>query len=229
MKKAIVTGGAYGIGLAIAKALAKTGFEVHSIDSKAAIETIDKITYHQLNINDKKNIKELLESIGSIDILVNNAALQIEKPFAENNEDEIKQVLMTNLLDTIIFTHQLLPFMNINSQIINIGSVHSQKPRLNKLTYDVSKAGLDMFTKSLALELAPNIRVNQLNVGATLTPMNANFKTNPEILEAAKNKVPLQHIFTPEEIADTVLALTSNNFKWMTGSIVIYDGGRSLK
>lgn len=228
MKLAIVTGGAFGIGYEISKSLSKIGYKVLVFDIKENKEKLENISFLKININDLNEISNHLKD-KKIDLLINNAAIQIEKEFSKINSVEIQTVLQTNLIDTIVLTNHLLPYINNNSVIINIGSVHSIKPRLNKLTYDVSKAGLDMFTKSLALELAPLIRVNQLNIGATFTPMNDIFNDNKDILDSARSKVPLNHVFDASEIASAVIGLLSDDFKWMTGSIINYDGGRSLK
>lgn len=228
MKKAIITGGADGIGFATAKLLSENNYIVYTLDIKETKEQLDNTTHFIVDLMETSKIENILDEIGNFDLLINNAAVQIEKPFLSASKSEIVKVLNTNILSTVLLTNYALKKLNNNSLIINVGSVHSNKPRLNKLTYDISKAALDMFTKSLALELAPNIRVNQINIGATKTPMNEIFDSNPEIAEISISKVPLNHLFLAEEIAAAIFEMTKAAFKYMTGSIIIYDGGRSL-
>lgn len=228
MRKAFITGGADGIGFALAKILSKNNYIVYTVDLKTIKEPLQNVEHFVADINDFDKIQTIINQIGQIDLLINNAAVQIEKSFASTSSDEVLKVLNTNIVSTILLTNYSIPFLKDNSLIINVGSVHSNKPRLNKLTYDISKAALDMFTKSLALELAPRVRVNQVNVGATHTPMNEIFKTNPETLKTSISKVPLKHILTANEVAQVIYSLTLETYKHMTGSIILYDAGRSL-
>ena len=227
MRKALVTGGADGIGLEIVRELVKLGFQVIVFDKKQMKENIENVLYHEVDINDMKIVDSCLTNYSSLDLLVNNAAIQYVKPFADNSDLELEEVINTNLLSLMKITRRCLKLLINGSQIINISSVHSVLPRKNKLSYDVSKAGLDMFTKSLALQLAPHVRVNSVNIGATFSPMNSIFE-NEELREESKNKVPMNHIFEANEIAKVVVSLLGETYRNMTGSIIVYDGGRSL-
>ncbi len=227
MRKALVTGGADGIGLEIVRELVKLGFQVIVFDKKQMKENIENVLYHEVDINDMKTVDSCLTNYSSLDLLVNNAAIQYVKPFADNSDLELEEVINTNLLSLMKITRRCLKLLINGSQIINISSVHSVLPRKNKLSYDVSKAGLDMFTKSLALQLAPRVRVNSVNIGATFSPMNSIFE-NEELREESKNKVPMNHIFEANEIAKVVVSLLGETYRNMTGSIIVYDGGRSL-
>ena len=227
MRKALVTGGADGIGLEIVRELVKLGFQVIVFDKKQMKENIENVLYHEVDINDMKTVDSCLTNYSSLDLLVNNAAIQYVKPFADNSDLELEEVINTNLLSLMKITRRCLKLFINGSQIINISSVHSVLPRKNKLSYDVSKAGLDMFTKSLALQLAPHVRVNSVNIGATFSPMNSIFE-NEELREESKKKVPMNHIFEANEIAKVVVSLLGETYRNMTGSIIVYDGGRSL-
>jgi NAD(P)-dependent dehydrogenase (short-subunit alcohol dehydrogenase family) len=227
MNWAIVTGGADGIGLAIVKELVRLEYQVVLLDKKELKEKIKNINYFNVDINDLDLIDKILSQYESFDLLVNNAAIQNVKKFMDYSDREIDEVINTNLLSLMKLSRRVVERMNAGGQVINLGSVHSVLPRKHKLTYDVSKAGLDMFTKGLALELAPRIRVNSVNIGATISPMNSVFE-DELVMEEAKKKVPMNHIFKAEEIARVVVSLLSDDFKYMTGSIVVYDGGRSL-
>ena len=228
MKTAVVTGTAKGIGQAIVKKLLEHNFYVVSIDKELNKIKHPNLMHHPVDINNYEQVDIIIKSMKNIDLLINNAAIQYEKPFSEQTIEEITQVLNTNLVSLMLLTKKLIPKLVKDSHILNIGSVHSLRVRKNKIPYDVTKAGLDMFTKSLALELAPKTRVNSLNIGAAKTPMNNNFKDDEKLKEAVE-RVPLKHILTSDEVSEVVLALISDTFKYMTGSIVVYDGGRSLK
>lgn len=228
MKKILITGGAGGIGFAIAEKFSKENYLVYSIDLKQPKKKLTNVKNYIGNINDESFVKNMLKEIGTIDILVNNAAIQTTTPFVETSIEIIKKVLNNNILGTVTFTRAVLNNFKSNGQIINIGSVHSTKTRKNKLTYDISKASLDTFTKTLALELAPGIRVNQVSFGAVYTPMNESFNINEEEIKLAKSKVPLNHIFEAHEIASVVYQITKDDFKYLTGAIINYDAGRSL-
>jgi len=226
MKKVIITGCADGIGFETAKLFLKRRYAVFGFDTKPIKEEID-INFQVVNINDMTALKQYIEQLPNFDVVINNAAIQFEKPFIEQTFEDIDLVINTNLASVIKFTQLMIKKLKTGSLIINLGSVHATHPRLNKLPYDVSKAGLDMFTKSLALEIAPNIRVIGLNIGATKTPMNQVFE-DKKVIESALKKIPLNHIFTSNEIAKVIYRLTQPAFKFMTGSIVVFDGGRSL-
>lgn len=228
MQTAVVTGTAKGIGLGIIKKLLDKDYYVISIDKELLKLKHPNLMHHPVDVNNHEQIDIVVKSMKNIDLLINNSAIQIEKPYIEQSVEEITSVLNTNLVSLMLLTRKLLPKMTTNSHILNIGSVHSTKVRKLKIPYDVTKAGLDMFTKSLALELAPKIRVNSLNIGAAKTPMNNNFKDDEKLKESIE-RIPLKHILTPDEVSEVVLSLISDTFKYMTGSIIIYDGGRSLK
>jgi NAD(P)-dependent dehydrogenase (short-subunit alcohol dehydrogenase family) len=228
MKRILITGGSGGIGYALCQIFNQNGYQVYTIDKKKPKDLDKSISFKMLDLRDYRAVAKYANSLDSIDILINNAAIQIEEPFINSSIDSIQDVIETNIIGTLALTNKIIPKMSKNGLIINIGSIHGTIPRINKMTYDMSKAALEMMTKELALELAPNIRVNQLNIGATHTPMNQVFDKDQKKLEDAKNKVPMKHIFTPEEIAKVVYQLTNDVYQYMTGSIIVYDGGRSL-
>lgn len=227
MKKVLITGGSMGIGLAISKELVKKGFKVYNIDINNLEEQIDGITLIKEDLNNTKALLNKLKDINDFDLLINNAAIQIEKPFIDNTDEEIDKVMNTNIVSLIKLTKHVIKKMKSNSHIINISSVHGIKPRINKITYDISKAALEMFTKELALELAPNIRVNAISIGVTNTPMNDMFKDQNH-KKLSKSRVPLNYILEPLDVAKIVINIISDDFKYLTGSIICYDGGRSL-
>ncbi|MFH5881280.1 SDR family NAD(P)-dependent oxidoreductase [Liberiplasma polymorphum] len=236
-KKAVVTGGANGIGEAIVKKLLSNKFHVIVIDIDDQKLMDLKARYSELEIYvfDLKNVYKLEELAGKIiqkhnqiDVLINNAAIQDESALEEVTVNQFEQVLAVNLISPFFLVKCFMNHFNSDGRILNITSVHGILPRLNKYSYDASKAALNLMTKELALTLADkNIKVNALAIGATKTPMNNMFK-NKLHYETSVNKIPLNRVTTAREIAKIVYKMLSKDFDYMSGTILTYDGGRSL-
>ena len=143
--------------------------------------------------------------------------------------DSWQQIINTNYFGTCNMIYNAYKIMNKDSTILNILSVHSNKPRVNKYAYDSSKSALEIFTKELALEFAnKGITINALSFGAVNTDMNEEWKSSPENKEVALSKVPLKIIFEPEQIANFCFTIINEFAHYTTGSIFTIDGGRSL-
>lgn len=135
----------------------------------------------------------------------------------------------TNYFGTCNTIHSFLNSLNSGSTILNLISVHSFKPRVNKYAYDSSKSALEMLTKELGIELASkNITINALSFGAVETKMNEVWENNILKKEEARCKVPLRIIFKPNQIAMFAYIIVENFSEYTTGSTFVVDGGRSL-
>ena len=234
-KVVLITGGANGIGKACAQ-------ELHKKDANIIIADIDKkngeyiekmlgnkCSFVQTDITIEKEVIKLKEFImsryGRIDILTK----QTENSFFNMKVNEFKSVIDTNINGTFICSNILGREMKKGSKIINMLSVHYNKPRKNKYHYDASKAGIAMLTKEMALELIDKgITVNGIAYGACNTPMNAKWINDIEKFNETINKVPLRWIAEPEEIAKFVRVILEDFSDYATGSIFNIDGGRSL-
>lgn len=242
---ALVTGAGQGIGAAIAETLAEEGYDVavNDVNGEKAETTaarIDRPSVETLAVEADVSsttavdsmVTEVLEAFGRIDVLVNNAGIETVAPFLELEEDEWDRVLGTNLKGVFLLTQRVATEMverDIEGAIVNITSIHQDLPRKNKNHYDVSKAGLWMLTKDVALELADHrINVNAVAPGAIATPMNQEALDDEEIRAEVNTDTPWDRLGDPGEVADAVAFLVSDRAEYITGSYLRVDGGRSL-
>ena len=237
MKKTIViTGGANGIGKEISKLFLKNKYNVVIIDNDT--EAINKIRKKKFycycaDISSEQQVGDVMADIykkfTSIDVLVNNAAKQIVSSFDNVTFSDWKRVIDINLNGTFLTIQNAIPFMKRKSTILNIISIHHDKPRKDKYSYDVSKAAIAMLTKELALEFSQKgITVNALSFGAVKTNMNKEWIDNPEAVNEALSKVPLKKIFKTNEIASFAQTIIDKFSLHTTGTIFTIDAGRSL-
>ena len=237
MKTVLITGGANGIGKALVEKLVdKYNVVVIDKDEKATkklqskysnikcyIETITN--YEKIN----KIIDEVYKEYKNIDILINNAAIQTIETISKLSIDEWKNVIEVNLTANFYMTQIVSNKMKKGSTILNISSTHHDKPRVDHAHYDIAKSGITTLTKLFGKELASKkVTINALAIGATYTDMNKVFKQNKKVENIAKNKIPLKHICTPEEIADYAINIINNFSSATTGSTFVIDGGRNL-
>lgn len=237
-KVAIVTGSSKGIGKATAILFAKEGARVvvnHTnspSQAKAVVEKIqalgsDAITV-RCDVSQEKDVElmisETVKKFGKIDILVNNAGIVTDLPFKERTVEHWKRTLEVNLIGTFLCAKHAAPHMGKAGKIINISStnaIDSFSPEA--MDYDSSKAGVIILTRNLAKELAPNIQVNAVAPGWVDTEMN---KDLPEsFIKEETEKIYMKRFARPEEIANVILFLASNEASYITGSTIKVDGG----
>jgi len=243
-KVAIITGARRGMGKADALAFAKNGAKVvvSDISQEECELVVDEIKKNggeglavKCDVTNEKEIKEMVkktvDKFGKVDILVNNAGICEFKPFLELTEEEWDKTLDINLKGYFLCAQAVAKEMvkQKSGVIINIASVVMGQMGMGMAGlahYSASKGGIAALTKTLALEFAPyNIRVNAIAPGAIDTPMAASTKADPKVLEATLAMIPLHRMGKPEEIANTALFLSSNASSYITGSIVVVDGG----
>ena len=238
MKTVIVTGGSRGIGAAIVKELAKSGYNVvlnynKSVDAAKKIQ--DKLKSQNINIeifkadvSKREEVRNLvkftLDKFKNIDVLINNAGIDQIKPFIDITDEDWNTMIGVNLNSVFYCTQEVLSNMlkNKSGCIINISSVWGITGGSCEVHYSTSKAGINGLTKALAKELGPsNIRVNGVAPGAIMTDMNKDL-TNEEIIELNK-EIPLGRIGTPQDIARCVKWLIEDQYT--TGQIISPNGG----
>ena len=244
-RTALVTGGYRGLGLAFATGLAEAGADVvigarDAEASKQAAERLAAATGRTvigtgLDVNDRESgqaaVDAALEATGRLDILVNNAGTCIHRPSLDIPDQEWDEVFSTNVdglwkLSQTAARH----FTTVGGgNIVNIGSISAQivnRPQWQP-AYNASKAAVHHLTKSLAAEWGPlGIRVNALAPGYCKTEMAPVYE--PQFKDRWIDDAPMQRYAIPEEIAPTVVFLASDASSFMTGSVVVIDGGYTL-
>ena len=243
---AVVTGSASGIGRAIALGYAREGAQVVLLDinEKAATEAAGEIrdaggkaSSFALDVTQREDCvavaKEIAEKIGQVSILVNNAGINRRNAFTADPDAVVKDwqdIMAINLNGTFNVTHAFLGALRATrGRIVNIASiqsfVHVRTP--NSPAYTTSKHGVLGFTKALAAELGKHgVRVNAIGPGLIETPLNAQVRANnPELVQVFLDHTPLGRAGKPEDIVGPALFLASDMSSYVTGSIVMADGG----
>jgi NAD(P)-dependent dehydrogenase (short-subunit alcohol dehydrogenase family) len=237
---ALVTGANSGIGKIIASRLARAGYDVainYKVDPVAAESLASELKNRgaraipiYADVASSKEVDAMFEAVlssfGKLDALVNNAGVQVWKPLVEVQESEWDRVLDTNLKGCFLCTQRAARHMKElgSGAIVNIGSGCNRVPFPNLSAYTASKGGIEMFTKSAALELGPfGIRVNCIAPGAIETE-----RTKTELADFATSwasLTPLRRIGTPEDVASAVEFLLSDNASFISGQTLGVDGG----
>ncbi|HQZ38042.1 MAG TPA: SDR family oxidoreductase [Vicinamibacterales bacterium] len=242
-KRALVTGGNSGIGAGIVSALADAGARVavnYVTHPEAAQDLVRQVQAGkgealaiQADVSDPAAVAGMFQQIdrawGGVDILVNSAG--IDGPRAPAWEADLaawRKVIEVNLLGAFACAQQALRRMvpQAHGVIVNISSVHEEIAWSGYSAYTASKAGLGMMTKTLAQEAAPHgVRVLSVAPGAIKTPINQTVWSDPASLHDLLEKIPLNRLGEPDDIARMVVVLVSDAASYMTGRTVFVDGG----
>lgn len=239
-RRAVVTGGASGIGLAMAKTFAKAGYRVAIIDKISIAEDVRRTEFRGIEIfvtaditiesERRSAIADIVEEFNGIDVLLNNAGVSLREPILSVTPASWDVVMDVNIKAAFFMAQAsalVMQRQRTESVIINTASVSGMVAMPNYISYNISKAGIIEMTKCLALELAPLIRVNAISPGYILTPMQRSEYTREQI-EACADKIPLRRLGDPQEVADLALFLTSSNARFATGHNFVIDGGETV-
>ncbi|MGA8869485.1 MAG: SDR family oxidoreductase [Candidatus Sulfotelmatobacter sp.] len=247
---AVVSGGAQGIGRAIAALFQREGACVFILDcdatqgEKTAVELTQQpasapVRYIAANLRQPEEIRESIQAVEKfhkrVDVLVNNAGIEIEKPLQKLSVADWDMILEVNLRGAFLLTQAALPFFpDSGGAIVNISSIHATHAFPDSIPYACSKAGLVALTRNLALELAPrHIRVNCICPGYIDTRLWDEYLRHSPNAKALADQVtalhPLGRRGMPTDVSEAALFLASESSSFITGADLIVDGGLTLR
>lgn len=243
-KTALITGAAGGFGFGIAETFAREGARVAIVDinEEAAITAANQIGGNafalRCDVADGEDVRRAVDAVmatfGRLDIVVNNAGTSHRnKPLLDVSEEEFDRVFAVNVKSIYHTTMAAVPHLREGSGgvILNIGSTAGLRPRPGLTWYNATKGAVNLLSKSMAVELAPDrIRVNALAPVAGETPLLATFmgEDTPEKRAAFVATIPWGRLSTPRDIANAALFLCSDEAEMVTGAVLEVDGGRCI-
>ena len=238
-KVALVTGGARGIGKAICRTLANDGFKIainfnnsekEAIALKDELSAITEVEIFKCDVSDSIAVKEMFleisQKLGNVNVLVNNAGVAEQVLFTDITDEMWQRMINTNLSSAFYCSREALKNMinEKNGVIINIASMWGEVGASMEVHYSTAKAGLIGMTKALAKEVGlSGVRVNTVSPGVVLTDMMNSFSESDK--ENLKEETPLNTLGTPDDIAQAVSFLVSDNAKFITGQVLSVNGG----
>lgn len=241
-KVAIVTGAGAGIGFSVAREFAKEGAnviiaELREDKGKSAAENIVRETGAEVfavttDVRKEGDILKMVSAtvkkFGRIDVLVNNAAKILQKPVIEMTTEEYEEIMKNNATSVVICCREVIKQMiaqKSGGTIVNFSSIHASISEPNCSAYTAAKGAIEAFSRTLATEAAPHkIRVNCIQPGATYSELTTPMYTKP-VIDALYKRVPMKEIAQPEWIARGVVFLVSDESRYMTGEVLVMDGG----
>jgi glucose 1-dehydrogenase len=252
-KNVLVTGGTSGIGQAIAVRFAEYGANVainylrqpgEAVETEEQVRTCasrvqqegvrDVLVQGDVSVEDDvvSMVGEAVSELDGVDVLVNNAGIQISRPSEELTSADFDKVLAVNLRGAFLCAREAIRHF-IESEkpgvIINVSSVHQLIPKPDYLGYSVSKGGMQNLTRTLALEYAGRgIRVNGMGPGATITPINRAWIDDPVKKEQVESHIPMARAGTADEMGGVACFLASDDAAYITGQTIFVDGGLTL-
>lgn len=241
-KIAIVTGGGSGIGLAIATKFVEEKFITIIVGRDQQKLDAAKQKLGQLcvpftcDLSDLPAVPKLVEDIigkyGKIDVLVNNAGINMKKEFIEVTDEDFQRILMTNVTSVFALSREVVKHMLQKGagSIINISSMASQYGIPKVIAYTASKSAIEGMTKAMAVELSPKgIRVNCIAPGFIATDMSAKaLNSDPERKQKVMSRTPMGYMGEPSDIANAALYLANGEARYVTGVVLPVDGGNSI-
>ena len=238
-KTVLITGGAGGIGSATAKKFAKQGYDIainyYSSDDKAVELKDDILSEYQVkaeiykaDVSDESQVSGMIDKIknnfGKVDVLVNNAGIVYDRDFEDITVEQFKKTLSVNVIGAFIVAREIRKIMPDGGAIVNISSTNGTKTISPEcLDYNISKIGLQSLTRDLAFQFRPSIRVNAVAIGWANTDMNKDLPD--EYIKTELGKIYLGRFAKPEEIANAIYFLASNEASYVNGSILTIDAG----
>jgi glucose 1-dehydrogenase len=252
-KNVLVTGGSSGIGQAIAVRFAEYGAnvainylttpeegheteeQVHACAHRVRQEGVrDVLVQGDVSKEDDvvRMVGDAAGALGGIDVLVNNAGIQISRPSDELSSADFDKVIAVNLRGSFLCAREAIKGFLAEERpgvIVNVSSVHQLIPKPDYLGYSCSKGGMMNLTRTLALEYAERgIRVNGIGPGATITPINSAWIDDPVKKEQVESHIPMRRAGTADEMGGVACFLASDDAAYITGQTIFVDGGLTL-
>jgi glucose 1-dehydrogenase len=252
-KNVLVTGGSSGIGQAIAVRFAEYGANVainylttpdEANDTEEQVQAcVHRVRQEgvrdvlvQGDVSREEDVVRMVEQaageLGGLDVLINNAGIQISRPSNELSSADFDKVLAVNLRGSFLCAREAIKQFLAEEQpgvIVNVSSVHQVIPKPDYLGYSCSKGGMMNLTRTLALEYAARgIRVNGIGPGATITPINSAWIDDPVKKEQVESHIPMRRAGTADEMGGVACFLASDDAAYITGQTIFVDGGLTL-
>jgi len=237
-RRIVVTGGASGIGLATAQRFIDEGSRVVVLDiDRKALDAVSRENWGieraiQADVSDPAQVSRAFQEIdglfGGIDVLIANAGISIRKDFVEISDEQWARVLRTNLDGVFFCAREAVRRMKTGGSgvVLMTASTNGTEGHPFYADYNASKAGVILLAKTMALELAPVIRVNAVCPGYVLTSMQKAEYT-PEMLDAVNRRIPMKRHAEPAEVAALFAFLASSEAAYITGAAICIDGGET--
>jgi glucose 1-dehydrogenase len=252
-KNVLVTGGSSGIGQAIAVRFAEYGAnvainylstpeeaegteeQVHACVAKVQQEGVQDVLVGG-DVSKEEDVVRMVgeaaEQLGGLDVLVNNAGIQISRPSHELSSADFDKVIAVNLRGSFMCAREAISHFleeEKGGSIVNVSSVHQLIPKPSYLGYSASKGGMQNVTRTLALEYADRgIRINGVGPGATVTPINRAWIDDPEKRQQVEEHIPMKRAGDADEMAGVTCFLASDDAAYITGQTIFVDGGLTL-
>jgi glucose 1-dehydrogenase len=255
-KNVLVTGGSSGIGQAIAVRFGEEGANVginylkvleDARETEDMVEAVQRcqtqvencgVETHlvQADVSNGNDVERMIQStidaLGGLDVLINNAGIQISSPTHETEVEDFDKVMEVNLRGAFLCAREVIRHWRTEDKpgcIVNVSSVHQEIPKPKYVGYSCSKGGMQNLTRTLALEYADQgIRVNAIAPGATITPINRAWTEDPEKKKQVEKHIPMGRAGDADEMAAVAAFLSSKEAGYITGQTIYIDGGLTL-
>ena len=255
-KNVLVTGGSSGIGQAIAVRFGEEGANVginylkvleDARETEDMVEAVQRcqtqvencgVKTHlvQADVSNGNDVERMIQStidaLGGLDVLINNAGIQISSPTHETEVEDFDKVMEVNLRGAFLCAREAIRHWRTEDKpgcIVNVSSVHQEIPKPKYVGYSCSKGGMQNLTRTLALEYADQgIRVNAIAPGATITPINRAWTEDPEKKKQVEKHIPMGRAGDADEMGAVAAFLSSKEAGYITGQTIYIDGGLTL-